>query len=409
MTDLAPRPPSTFASLRHHNARLYFGGLIVSNVGSWLQLTALSWLVLTLTNDGFALGAVVAAQFLPMLLLGAWAGVVADRSNRRRMVFVTQALSAVQALVLGVLDLTGNVNVAWVFALSLVLGTINAFDNPARRSFITELVDPDELANAMSLNTAVMTGARVIGPALAGWLVEAVGTGWCFVGNAVSFIAVLVSIAVMDAARIVRTPPAPRAKGQVREGLAVVRHDPVLRVALLVVVVVSTFTFNYHVTLPLLVERVFERGAGTFGLLLAVTSVGSVIGSLLTARRHVTLGWLLSNSLLLGGAMILMALSPALWVAFALAVPMGLGGAGFVAACAALIMQRAAPTMRGRLLALQSTAFLGSTPIGSPVVGAIGEQAGARAALVFGGAVALGAAAMGSVARRGGTAYDDDR
>jgi MFS family permease len=389
-----------FASLRHRNARLYFGGLVTSNVGTWLQATALAWLVLTLTDDGFVLGAVVAAQFLPMLLLGAWAGVVADRTNRRRMVWVTQAVAAVQAIALGVLDLTGHVNVWWVLALSLWLGVVNAFDNPARRSFITELVAPDEVSNALSLNTAVMTGARIIGPALAGALIEAVGTGWCFVFNGVSFVAVLVTVAMMNGAEIHPNPAAPRAKGQVREGLRFVRDDSVLRTALLAVTIVSTFTFNYQVTLPLFVERIFDRGAGTFGWLLAVTSIGSVVGSLLTARRQPSLDYLLANAALLGVSMMAMAASPTLWLAFVWSVPMGLGGASFIAACSSLLVNRARPDMRGRLLALQSTAFLGSTPVGSPVVGAIGQHVGARAALAFGGVVSCVVAAAGVAAGR---------
>jgi MFS family permease len=392
---LAERSP-VFQSLRHRNARLYFVGLVVSNAGTWLQSTALVALVLQdLSDSGTVLGTVVAAQFVPMLLLGAWAGVVADRTNRRRLVFATQAAAAVQALVLGVLDLAGLVTLPLVYLLAAVLGVINALDNPARRSFIGELVEPPELANAMSLNTAVMTGSRVAGPALAGLLIAWIGTGWCFVVNGISFVAVLLALVVMNPAEIHRTPPAARAKGQVREGLRYAWANPMLRLALLLLVVVSTLSFNYQVTIPLIVENVFGGGAVTFGALLSVTSLGSLLGSLITAtRREATLSWLFATLAVLGVFMTGMGLSPGLALAFALSVPMGAGGAAFIATTSGILISRSRPDMRGRMLALQSTAFLGSTPIGGPLVGWIAETFGPRWGLSLGGIAALACLAV---------------
>lgn len=387
---MSPERSTTFRSLRHRNARLYFVGLVVSNVGTWLQATATAWLVLELTDSGTALGVAVACQFLPMLLLGAWAGVLADRLDRRRLVFATQAAMAAQALVLGLLDLAGLATIGVVYALAVVLGVLSAIDNPARRSFVTELVEPDELSNAMSLNTAVMTGSRVAGPALAGVLIKAVGTGWCFVLNGVSFVAVLLAIVLMDRARIHRTPPAPHRKGQVREGLRYAWANPNLRLALVTLLVVSTFSFNYQVTLPLLVEREFDGGAGLFGLLMSVTSLGSVLGSLLTARRvTVSVRYFLVSLGVLGGSMLALALSPVVAVAFALSVPMGAGGAAFIASSSGLLLVASRPDMRGRMLALQATAFLGSTPIGGPAIGWVGQTFGARWSLVVGASAAL--------------------
>jgi MFS family permease len=316
--------------------------------------------------------------------------VLADRLDRRRLVFATQAAMAVQALVLGALDLAGLATIGVVYALAVVLGVLSAVDNPARRSFITELVEPDELSNAMSLNTAVMTGSRVAGPALAGVLIKAVGTGWCFVLNGASFAAVLLAIVLMDRARIHRTPPAPHRKGQVREGLRYAWGNPTLRLALVTLLVVSTFSFNYQVTLPLLVEREFGGGAGLFGLLLSVTSLGSVLGSLVTARRATaSVRYFLVALGVLGGSMLALALSPAIAVAFALSVPMGAGGAAFIASSSGLLLVASRADMRGRMLALQATAFLGSTPIGGPVIGWVGQTFGARWSLAVGAVAAL--------------------
>ncbi len=383
----------TFRSLRQRNARLFFAGMLVSNVGTWMQSTAQGWLVYRLSGEGTSIGLVLACQFVPLLVLGPWAGVLADRTNRRRLTIATQTGMAVQALLLGVLDLSGLVSLPLVYVFALVLGILSAVDNPARRGLVTELVDDEDIPNALSLNTAVMTGARVFGPALAALLVELVGTGWCFIGNGLSFLAVLGGLLAMDTRSLHSPLPAAKGGGAVREGLAFIWRDRVLRDTFIVLVVVSTFCFNYNVSLLLVSSQNLGGGAGAFGLLLSITSVGSVIGSLIIASRHRVGPRIIVVMLtVLGAFSVLIALAASLGVALVLAVPIGLGGAGYVAATNSIILPRTPPDMRGRVLALQSTAFLGSTPIGGPITGWIGDHLGASWSIAYGGLIAMGCA-----------------
>lgn len=386
--------PETFRSLRHRNARLFFAGMLVSNVGTWIQTTATALLVLKLTGKGTSLGIITAAQFLPMLLLGPWAGVLADRTNRRRMTMITQTGLTVQAVALAVADLTHHATVGLIAFLALVLGTFSALDNPARRGVVTELVDEEDVANALSLNTAVMTGSRVFGPALAGLMVATIGTGWCFVANAVSFVAVLGGLARMNPAELRVPPRAPRGGRPLRDGLAFVARDPLLRPMFIALTIVSTFAFNYNVSLPLLVKQKFDGGATGVGWLLATTSIGSVIGSLTVAsRRSIGARAYALAMVVLGLSAALLGASGVLPVAFVLAVPMGVGGAGFLAVTNGVMQPRTPPAMRGRLLALQATAFLGSTVIGGPITGWIGDHVGAGWAISYGGLITLAVAA----------------
>jgi MFS family permease len=245
----------TFRALRHRNARIYFAGLLVSNIGTWLQLTAMSLLVYDLTGKSTDLGITVALQFLPMLVLGAWAGAVADRRDKRTLALLTQSLLAVQALVLGVVVLAGLESVGVIWTLTFGLGVLNAFENPARRGLVTELVEPPDIANATSLNTAVMTGSRIFGPALGAFLVGLIGSGWCFVLNGVSFVAVLVSLLLLDRSELHTPPLAPRGGRPVRDALSFVGHRRQLLVTFVVMTVVSTFAFNYGVALPKLADQ----------------------------------------------------------------------------------------------------------------------------------------------------------
>ena len=380
----------TFRSLRHRNAKLFFGGMLVSNIGTWMQATAQALLVLRLTGKGTSLGLITAAQFLPMVVLGPWAGVLADRSNRRRMTLLTQTGLAVQAVALAAADLTGRATVPLVAVLSLVLGTFSALDNPARRGVVTELVDEADVANALSLNTAVMTGSRVFGPALAGFLVASIGTGWCFAINAASFVAVLGGLLLMDPTELRVAPRAPRGGRPLRDSIAFVAGDPLLRPMFVALLVVSTFAFNYNVALPLLVKRSFGGGATAVGWLLAVTSVGSVVGSLAVAsRRDVGARAFVVAMAVLGVAATALGAMPGLAGAYAVAVPMGIGGAAFLAVTNGIMQPRTPPHMRGRLLALQATAFLGSTVIGGPVTGWVGDHLGAGWSVSYGGLITL--------------------
>lgn len=379
----------TFRSLRTRNARLFFGGLLVSTVGSWIQSTAMAILVYRLTGRATSLGLVVAFQFLPILLLGAWAGAVADRYDKRAMCLLTQWLLAAQAVVLAVVDFAGWANVGVVYALSLVLGLVNAFDNPARRALVAELVEPADISNAMSLNTATMTGSRIFGPALAAALVGPLGTAWCFMINALSFAAVIATVMLIDPATLYRSPRAPQGGTPVRDSLRFVARDRELLIFHVVLVMVATFAYNYQVSLPKLSDIRWgdERW---FGWVLAVISVGNVIGSLYTASRERASVTVFFGSVgLLSVAGPLVAWAPSAPIAFIAAIPLGIGGAGFISTFNGLVQQKCPPEMRGRLLALSAVAFLGSTPIGGPITGIVADWAGPEWSLAYGSVIAF--------------------
>jgi MFS family permease len=379
----------TFRSLKYRNARIFFIGVLVSNIGTWMQFTASSFLLYRLTGRATDLGLNVMFQFLPMLVLGAWAGAIADRHNKRTITLITQSGLAAQALLLGILDLTGNISIGIVYALSLLLGVVNAFDNPARRGLVTELVPPDGISNAISLNTAVMTGSRIFGPALAALLIGPLGTGWMFVANGVSFAAILLSIVAMNPAELRPSPPAMRGGRPVRDALAFIRGDRDLLRVFVVFSVVSTFSFNYSVVLPKLADQRWGSES-SFGWILAVTSIGSLIGSLLTAGRPVvSVRWFAMGAAVLGVSNIALAWAPNLAMAFVAAVPLGAGGAAFVASTNSISQVASPPDMRGRLLALVAVAFLGSTPIGGPVTGFVADHVSIEWSLGYGGVVAL--------------------
>jgi MFS family permease len=380
---------STFRSLKYHNARLFFAGLAVSNIGTWLQMTAMSLLVYGLTGAATSVAITLALQMLPTLLLGAWAGVIADGRDRRTMAIFTQSALAMQALLLGGLDFAGLANIPVVYVMSLVLGVVNAFDNPARRGLVTELVPPEDIGNATSLNTAVMTGSRIFGPALAAAMVATVGTAWCFVVNGVTFFAIIFSLVAIRSGEMYLTPHRPKGGKPIREALAFVsgRRDMLIIYSLLMIV--STFAFNQGTVFPKLADVRWGNEAA-FGLLLAIMSVGSLTGSLLTARQHVVnMRWFLSSAVVMAFAGFGLAWAPNLEVALAWTIPYGLGGAAFIAAANAITQQECPPDMRSRLLALQAVAFLGSTPIGGPITGLIADNVSVEWALAYGSVITL--------------------
>lgn len=385
---------STFRSLKYRNARLFFAGLAVSNVGTWLQLTAMSLLVYQLTGEATAVGITVAFQFLPMLLLGAWAGVIADTYDKRTMAIITQSGLAAQALLLGALDLAGLVTLPVVYGLSLVLGIVNAFDNPARRGLVTELVPTADITNATSLNTAVMTGSRIFGPAMAAGLVATIGTAWCFIFNGFTFFAIIFSLVAIRPREMFTMPRRPKGGKPIREALHFVvgRRDTLIIFSLLIVI--STVAFNQAVVFPKLAD---ERWGGeeAFGLVLAIMSIGSFTGSLLTARQHrVSMRFFFAAIVGMALAGFGLAWAPNLAMAFVWAVPFGMGGAAFIAGANALTQQESPPDMRSRLLALQAVAFLGSTPIGGPITGFIADNVSAEWALAYSSVVSLGCVAV---------------
>lgn len=380
---------STFRSLKCYNARLFFAGLAISNVGTWLQMTAMSLLVYGLTGAATSVAITLALQMLPTLLLGAWAGVIADGRDRRTMAIFTQSALAIQALVLGGLDFAGLANIPVVYVMSLALGVVNAFDNPARRGLVTELVPPEDIGNATSLNTAVMTGSRIFGPALAAALVSTVGTAWCFIANGVTFFAIIFSLVAIRPGEMYRTPHRPKGGKPIREALSFVagRRDMLIIYSLLVIV--STVAFNQGTVFPKLADVRWDNEAA-FGLLLAIMSVGSLTGSLLTARQHVVnMRWFFSSAVVMAFAGFGVAWAPNLEVALAWTIPFGLGGAAFIASANAITQQECPPDMRSRLLALQAVAFLGSTPIGGPITGLIADNVSAEWALAYGSVITL--------------------
>ena len=389
-----------FSSLRHRNARLFFLGLLVSNVGTWIQMTAVALVVYELTGSATDTGINMLCQFLPMLLLGSWAGAVADRHDKRRMAILTQGLQAAQAIALGVLTLAGLTNLPVLYALSLVLGIVGAFDNPARRGFVIELVEPHEISNAVSLNTAVMTGSRIVGPALAAFLKGPLGAGWLFMLNGLSFLAILWPLLAIDRTQLHQSAPAKRGGTPVRDAVRFIVRDRRLLVVFVVFTLVGTFAFNYSVSLLKLSDVRFGDRRW-FGILLASTGFGSMVGSLLTAARgRVTTKWFFGNGILLGVSGLCLAWAPGPWVAVVVSIPVGMGGAAFIAAQNAILQQESPPDMRGRLLALSAVAFLGSTPVGAPITGWVADHVSAEWSLAYGSVVALVSVSVGMVLRR---------
>ncbi len=389
-----------FRSLQHRNARLFFLGLSVSNIGSWIQMTAISLMVYRLTGKATDVGVTLFCQFLPMLVLGVWAGVIADRVDKRKMTLVTQAGQAALALVLGFIALAGWASLPVIYLVSLALGVVAAMDNPARRGFVIELVEPRHISNVVSLNTAVMTGSRIFGPALAALMLRWMQPGWLFIINGVSFAAILWPIWRIDTTQLYPSPPASAGGQPVREALRFVRRNRRLLVVFLVFTVVGTFAFNYGVSLLKLADRRFGD-RNLFGWLLAVTSVGSLIGSLLTAARtRVNSSWFFGAAVVLGVSGFGVAWAPSIWVAYLVSVPLGAGGAAFIAALNSISQQESPPDMRGRLLALGAVAFLGTSPIGAPITGWIADHVGAEWSLGYGSVITLLCVAAGVAARR---------
>jgi MFS family permease len=388
---------TTFGSLRVRNYRLYFVGQVVSVSGSWMQRVAQSWLVLHLAGGGgFALGLVSALQFLPMLFLGAWGGVLADRMDKRRLLMVTQALMGLLALVLGAVVLAGLAQLWMVYLLALLLGLVTAIDNPSRQAFVMEMVGRGQVANAVSLNSTVFTGARVVGPAIAGLLISLVGTGWCFLINAFSFGAVVFALVAMDPAKLQRPlAGVARRRGQVMEGLRFIWSRSDLRAPLAVLGVVGTLALNWTVLLPLLARNTFHGGAGTYGLLFAVLGAGSLIGALFTAgRREPTATLLLGSLVAFGVFMMAAAAAPTLPLELAALVLTGIAALAFQTTTNSLIQLRSDPAFRGRVMAMYSVVFIGTTPIGAPIVGWIAQQFGPRAGLALGAVAILATAAV---------------
>ncbi len=400
----------TFFSLGIWNFRLYFVGQAISLSGTWMQTIGQSWLVLQITGSGTALGLVTALQFLPILILGPWGGVIADRFPKRTILYGTQSAAGVLALVLGILVATGSVRLWMVAVLALCLGLVNTVDNPARQTFVFEMVGKEQIQNAVSLNSVLVNIARVVGPAMAGILIASVGMASCFLVNAASYIAVLIALRMMRAGQLQPAPLVARAGGQLRDAFRYVRSTPVLRNALLMMAIIGTLSYEFQVVLPLFAQFTLGGGAGTYASLTVAMGLGSVIGGLYTASRKTVVPGMLVNAALLFGVVILAAaVAPNLMFAMAALFLVGVFSINFLSLGNATLQLESVPEMRGRVMALWAVAFLGSTPIGGPIVGWIGEYAGPRWGLVVGGLAALTAGALGfrNLGRKGASPIPD--
>jgi MFS family permease len=390
-----------FRSLRVRNYRLFFFGQLVSLTGTWMQQVGQDWLVLRLTDRALPLGITLALQFAPMLVLGAWAGVVADRLDKRRLLLATQAAMASLALVLGVLTATGAIRLWMVYVLALLLGCATAFDMPTRQAFVSEMVGPDRVTNAIGLNSAVFNSARVVGPAVAGVLIAAVGIAPAFLINAASYLAVIAGLLAMDPARLHRLPPVDRAEGQVRAGLRYVWANPVLRSTIALVAVVGALGLNYRVALPLLARFTFGGDASAYGALASIMAAGAVVGSLAAARRGRP-----SRALLLGSVAVFGLLSfaaaaaPTLIAEAVVLAPLGVASMTFLATANSTLQLASSPEMRGRVMALYGLVFLGSTPLGGLLGGCMAGQFGPRSILLLSGVSSLAAAGLAAFLTR---------
>jgi MFS family permease len=401
---VSPALTTTFRSLRVRNYRLFATGQVVSLSGTWAQRVAQDWLVLELSgSSGVALGVTTALQFLPMLLFGLYGGVLADRYDKRRMLIAAQGVMGALALLLGVLDLSGAVQLWHVYVLAFLLGLASVVDTPVRQAFVVEMVGPTDLANAVSLNSATFNGARILGPALAGLAITGIGTGWVFLANAASFAAVLGGLLAMRPADMHDAHRTPRAKGQLREGLAYVRSRPDLVVLIGLVGMVGMFGFNFQITLALVAKETFGRGAGAYGLLSAMLAVGALLGALSSARRseHPRQRVLFASALAFGLLELVLGLLPSYLLLVVLLIPTGAAMLVFTTTANTLVQTSCAPELRGRVMSLYLLVFLGGTPIGAPVIGALAEAFGPRWSLLAGGGVsALAAVAAAALLAR---------
>ena len=380
------RPGQMISSLRQRNYRLFFIGQLVSVAGTWMQTVAQSFLVLDLTHSGTQLGLTTAVRFLPMLVFGPLGGLFADRRDKQRVLLVTQTLAGLLAGAFAILIATGSIRLWIVYLLALALGFVNVFDNPARQSFISEMVSARDLPNAVTLNSVAMNMARVFGAALGGVIAAAIGLVLCFACNALSFAAVLISLLAMRKSELFPAKRVARKKGQVRQGLRYVCSTPELLIPLVMIAVVGTLAWEFQVTLPLMASKVFHGGAAAYGVMASVMGAGAVVGGLISAARPrpraralclAAIGW--------GIAILAAAAAPTMALELAALVFVGYGSITFNSLAKTTLQLVAKPEMRGRVMALWGLAWLGSTPIGGPIVGWAGQSVGARWALVIGG------------------------
>jgi MFS family permease len=391
----------TFSSLRIRNYRVYFTGQSISLVGTWMQMTAQAWLVLTLTHSATALGLVTALQTLPVLLLGPYGGVIADRADKLRLMTSLQAVMGVQALVLGLLTVTHVVRFWEICVLAVFLGVNNAFENSPRQSFIREMVGKDQLRNAITLNSVTVNAARAVGPGIGGVLIATVGVGICFLLNAASFVAVVTSLLLIDRARLRPSTPTPRAKGQLREGVKYAAGTRLIAVPLAMMGVVGLLAYEFQVSLPVLAQHTFHGGSEVYGFMTASMGLGAAIGGLITAALGRTgIRSMVLASTGFGITILICAYAPDLAVVYLAMLFVGWASVSFISIGNSTIQLAARPDMRGRVLSLWQVAFQGTTPIGGPLVGWIIAASDPRTGLAVGGVACLAAAGGGVASAR---------
>jgi len=387
----------TFSSLYVRNYRLYYIGQIISTSGTFVQSVAQAWLVLQLTKSGTALGITSALQYVPILFLGPYGGLIADRVSKRKILYFTQSISGILALILGALVVTNLVQVWMVYVLAFCLGMVNVFDNPTRQTFYIELVGADNLRNAVTLYSTLVNLARIIGPAIAAVIIAVFGLAPCFIINGISYAAVVIMLGMMNAKELIVTPPVPRAKGQIQEGFKYVISKPIIGSTLLMMALIGTLTYEFQVSLPLIAQFTFKGDASSYALLTASMGFGAAIGGIFFAgRKGIQPYKVVSASLLFGFAVLAAAFMPSLILTGLILVLVGISSINFSSLGNSMLQLESSPQMRGRVMSFWSIAFLGSTTIGGPLVGWFAEVAGARWGLALGGLAALAAAILGS-------------
>ena len=388
-------------SMRGRNYRLYIGAQIVSQCGLWMQIVAENWLVVRLTPSGLALGVTTGLQFIPLLLIGAYGGVLVDRFDRRLLLFSTQSAAGLLALILGLLTLAGVIHVWMIWLAALALGCVNSLDRPGQQVFTHELVGTDKVANAVALNNAVATAARAVGPGLGGLVLVWLGIGPCFLVNAFSYVAVLVALASIRPRDLHVDQRAGRARSQVREGLRHAWHTPQLRTVLVMLAVTSTLAMNFQVLLPLLTSQTFGQGGESYGLLMSAMGAGAVAGSLVAAAwSKPTVRRVAALSVVFGGSLVAVAGSPTLTIAFVTVGIMGVCFSLLLVASSSSLQLNAGEGIRGRVMALYTIVFLGTAPIGGPLVGGAAQLLGARWGFLIGAAGSTAAGLLGFAALR---------
>jgi MFS family permease len=387
------RARTVFVSLHVRNYRLFFFGQLISLIGTWMQTTALAWLVYEITKSPAQIGLITAVQFVPTLLGSMHGGLVADRFDKRKILIGTQTLLTVQAAALAGLAISGHATLTVLYALAVVQGAIITVDNPTRQSFVVEMVGPEAVTNAVGLNSAMFNMARVLGPAVGGVLIQTVGTSTCFVLNAVSFLAVIAGLVAMRASELHPAVRAERAKGQLREGLRYAWSDPTLRMVLLMIALIGTLAMNFQVLLPVVAKQLFRGDAGTYGFLSACLGLGSLGGALVAATRaRPTVRLLAGASIAFGLAMLLDAVAVTQGMEMVALGLTGIASITFMAAANATLQLTSRPDMRGRVMAIYMLLFLGSTPFGGPLVGWIAGEWSVRWSLAVGATSCLVAA-----------------